>query len=77
MLGIVVGALQYDPRERPLVVLGPLQQRGRLAVPRRRDQQRELDVPDVHQPPDQTGARDQTAAERGARGRGQRREARR
>ena len=77
VLGVVVGAFQRDPREGPLVVLGPLEQRGRLPVPRRRHQEGDRDVADLHQPPDQAGARDEAAAEGGARRRGQHNELRR
>ena len=75
VLGVVVGAFQRDPRERPLVVLGPLEQCGRLPVPRRRHQEGDRDVAHLHQPPDQAGARDEAAAEGGAWRRGQRRAA--
>ena len=68
VLGVVIGAMQGDPREGALVVLRPFQQRGRLAIAGRRHQESERDVVDLRQPPDETGARDEALAERGVRG---------
>ena len=59
VLGVVIGVMQRDPCEGTVVVLGPLEQRGRLAIAGRRQQERERDVVDVHQPPDQTIACDE------------------
>ena len=77
VLGIVIGAMQGDPRERALIVLRPLQQRGRLAIAGRRHQEGEGHVVDLRQPPHEAGARDEALAERGVRARrGQHRQAR-
>ena len=62
VLGIVVGAIERDPCERTPVVLRPFQQRGRLAVARRRDQERERGVVDVHEPPHEPRARHEPGA---------------
>ena len=67
VLGIVIGAMQGDPCEGALIVLRPLQQRGRLAVARRRHQERQCYVVDLRQPPHETGARDEALAERACR----------
>ena len=67
VLGLVIGAMQGDPGERALVVLGPLQQRGRLAVAGRRHQDRQGNVADLRQPPHETRASDEALAELGVR----------
>ena len=64
VLGLVIGAMQGDPCEGALVVLCPLQQRGRLAIAGRRHQEGQRYVVDLRQPPHETGARDEALAER-------------
>ena len=64
VLGLVVGPMQGDPREGALVVLCPLQQRGRLAIAGRRHQEGQRCVVDLRQSPHETGARDEALAER-------------
>ena len=78
VLGLVIGAMQGDPCEGALVVLCPLQQRGRLAIAGRRHQEGQRYVVDLRQSPHETGARDEALAERCVpTRRGQHRQARR
>jgi hypothetical protein len=66
VVGVVVGAMQGDPCEGALVVLRPFQQRGRLAIARRRHEESQCQVVDLGQPSHETAARDEARAERGA-----------
>jgi hypothetical protein len=64
--GVVVRGTERDPRERPRILLRPVQQRRRLAVAGRRGEQDEGDVAGLAQGAHEPRARHQAGTERGA-----------